>query len=173
MTIIKQIFKAVVEYYDVDVVNHALKALYIWVWVGRKITKIIDFILYLIMCLPEILIIPVKPHIVDKNGNAVKIISAIDQNGKVLTKKLNMYLHRYFDMTERAFNAKKLQEFIDISILMIGYIIVQDDLNDSTKTNISNQITKLVLELKEHVYKVEIGDAVNDRIEMPFGDVQF
>jgi hypothetical protein len=56
---------------------------------------------------------------------------------------------------------------------MIGYIIVQDDLNDSTKTNISNQITKLVLELKEHVYKVEIGDAVNDRIEMPFGDVQF
>ena len=163
MTVLKKIAKLLIDYYNIDVVKHALNALYIWVYVARKITKLIDFVLMLIMMLPESLIIPVEPKVVNKNGELIKIIQA-SCNGEVLTNKFKLYLRRYFDIEDMSFSAKKIQDFIDISQLMILYITVEDSLTMDAKS----KVNQLILEIKEHVYRVN-GD---EQHEVPFGEVQ-
>ena len=160
MNIFALVFNSVVEYYKIDLVKHGLRLLYIWTWVARKINIMIDFILCLLMCLPESLIIVNKPVIVNPAQQKIKVINAITESNQIITNKLNLFLMRHYSADEKNFNFNKLREFLDITMLLVTYLIMSDGDN----TNEINRIKTTIIELKDKV-------VYQNNAEAAFGDV--
>ena len=164
MTLNEFIFKSIIEHYKIDIVCYGLQALYMWTWFIRKITLAIDFCLCMLMLLPETCIVVNKPILINSEQQKIKIVSAINQSNEIITNKLNLFLRRYWNTEENNFNINKFKEFLNISVLLITYLIM----SEGDKSAELNRIKTVIIEVKGDPPRV-----YQDNAEAPFGDVSF
>lgn len=186
----KNIFQTILHHIP-DKTRIFLLAFWVWTWILFKLTQYANFILGLIIIhLPKYLM----PNI--KSKTPIKIIKAMDGNGKEITDKLNMFINFKWDKnmfdTNGGVDLDIFFKYIGSSVIWVAYILdyeinnnmctkfinfvskVDTDKNDYTIDHFKTYIKIAVIDIGSKIInKLQKDKKTIDSEEILFGEVNF
>jgi hypothetical protein len=151
----------------VDKLQFVLFITWLWVYAGLLMTKFLEYILKVLLKLPDTLLKLPITSVESTNGKNINIISAANEQGEI-TNKLKMLMRIYWQKggddqvsDENGIDCKKIFDLLKCSVVYICYLLEEKNKMQtiSTSLNTKKEPQKLfVFKKEDNYYKSSTND---------------